>query len=188
MSKTDAYPGHVPIIAPKGALDLGNSRGLQSRLAELAGETTQEAILDLSGVSFIDSVGLGVVLKAASRFHRQAKRLFIVAPPGPVHRILYFAVVTDRLAVVESVDEALAGERVEQLLEARLLIGRHEVERLADRVRHPEVARRARPEAGGIRIVLERRDDRVAQLAQRRPLHLRQFFAHPRAPSFSPPA
>ncbi|HEX8085656.1 MAG TPA: STAS domain-containing protein [Solirubrobacteraceae bacterium] len=108
MTKLDAATGPVPTIAPTGALDLATSRGLQTRLAELAGESGQEAILDLSGVSFIDSVGLGVVLKAASRFHRQAKRLFIVAPPGPVHRILDFAGVTDRLAVVETVDEARA--------------------------------------------------------------------------------
>ena len=108
MTKLDAATGPVPIVAPRGALDLGSSRGLQTRLAELAGETTPEAILDLSGVSFIDSVGLGVVLKAASRFHRQAKRLLIVAPEGPVHRILDFAGVTDRLAVVATVEEARA--------------------------------------------------------------------------------
>ncbi|HEX8120077.1 MAG TPA: STAS domain-containing protein [Solirubrobacteraceae bacterium] len=108
MTKLDAAPGHVPTIAPAGALDLATSRGLQSRLSELAGETGQDAILDLSNVSFIDSVGLGVVLKAASRFHRQAKRLLIVAPPGPVGRIFEFAGVTDRLPVVETVDEARA--------------------------------------------------------------------------------
>jgi anti-anti-sigma factor len=108
MTKLDAAPRAVPTIAPKGALDLASSRGLQTRLAELAGETGQDAILDLSGVSFIDSMGLGVVLKAASRFHRQSKRLLIVAPPGPVQRILEFAGVSDRLPVVESVDEARA--------------------------------------------------------------------------------
>jgi anti-sigma B factor antagonist len=108
MTNVDAATAPVPTVAPKGTLDLATSRGLQSRLAELAGETRQTAILDLSGVSFIDSVGLGVVLKAASRFHRQGKRLLIVAPPGPVHRILDFAGVTDRLAVVETVDEARA--------------------------------------------------------------------------------
>ena len=108
MTKLDAAAGPVPTVAPTGALDLATSRGLQTRLAELAGETTQEAILDLSGVSFIDSMGLGVVLKAASRFHRQAKRLLIVAPPGPVHRILDFAGVTERLAIVETVEEAHA--------------------------------------------------------------------------------
>ena len=108
MTDLQAITEPVPVVAPKGALDLATSRGLQTRLAELAGETTQEAILDLSGVSFIDSVGLGVVLKAASRFHRQAKRLLIVAPEGPVHRILDFAGVTDRLAVVDSMNEARA--------------------------------------------------------------------------------
>ncbi len=108
MTNLDVQGAAVPTIAPKGALDLASSRGLQVRLAELAGENGTEAILDLSGVSFIDSVGLGVVLKAASRFHRQGKRMLIVAPPGPVHRILEFAGVSDRLAVVDSVDEARA--------------------------------------------------------------------------------
>ena len=100
--------GTVQVVAPKGALDLGTSRGLQSRLAELAGETAREVILDLSGVTFIDSVGLGVVLKAAGRFHRQGKRLLIVAPDGPAQRILEFAGVTSRIPVVESIDEARA--------------------------------------------------------------------------------
>ena len=59
-------------------------------------------------MSFIDSVGLGVVLKAAARFHRQGKRLVIVAPPGPVHRIFDFAGVSARLPVVETVEEARA--------------------------------------------------------------------------------
>ena len=100
--------GSIPTIAPAGALDLATARGLQSRLAEVAGEQAQQAILDLSKVTFIDSVGLGVVLKAASRFHRQGKRLLIVAPAGPVQRILEFAGVTGRLAVVDSVARARA--------------------------------------------------------------------------------
>jgi anti-sigma B factor antagonist len=109
MPELDVPVGPVPTVAPKGALDLATSRGLQSRLAELAGENGHQAILDLGGVSFIDSIGLGVVLKAASRFHRQGKRLLIVAPPaGPVQRILEFSGVSDRLPVVESVDEARA--------------------------------------------------------------------------------
>ena len=111
MTNLDVAGAPVPTIAPTGALDLATSRGLQTRLADLAGEVGQNAILDLSGVSFIDSVGLGVVLKAASRFHRQGKRLLIVAPPGPVHRILEFAGVSDRLPVVASVDEARAQMR-----------------------------------------------------------------------------
>lgn len=108
MTNLDVAGAPVPTLAPVGALDLASSRGLQARLAELAGENGQDAILDLSGVTFIDSMGLGVVLKAASRFHRQGKRLLIVAPEGPVHRILEFAGVSDRLPVVDSVDAARA--------------------------------------------------------------------------------
>jgi len=108
MTNLDVQGTAVPTVAPKGALDLASSRGLQARLAELAGENGQQAILDLTGVSFIDSVGLGVVLKAASRFHRQGKRLLIVVPSGPVHRIFEFAGVSDRLPVVDTVDEARA--------------------------------------------------------------------------------
>ena len=109
MTNLDVTGAPAPTVAPKGAIDLASSRGLQARLAELAGENGQDAILDLSGVTFIDSVGLGVVLKAASRFHRQGKRLLlVVAPEGPVQRILEFAGVGDRLPVVETVDEARA--------------------------------------------------------------------------------
>ena len=55
----------------------------QTQLGEIAGEPGVAAVLDLSDVSFLDSVGLGVILKAAGRFRRQAKRLVIVVPPGP---------------------------------------------------------------------------------------------------------
>ncbi len=108
MTPLNAASSAVPTVNPTGALDLASSRGLQTTLAQMAGENGHYAILDLSGVTFIDSVGLGVVLKAANRFHRQSKRLFIVAPEGPVHRILDFAGVSDRLSVVGSVEEAHA--------------------------------------------------------------------------------
>ncbi len=109
MTKLDAATTPTPIVAPTGALDLATARGLGNRLHELAGETGQHAILDLTAVSFMDSIGLGVVLKASSRFRRQGKRLLIAAEPGgAVHRILDLAGVSDRLPVVDSVDEARA--------------------------------------------------------------------------------
>jgi anti-anti-sigma factor len=98
----------VPIVAPPGALDLATSRALATELGDLAGQSASAAILDLSGLSFMDSVGLGVVLKAASRFHRQGKRLAIVSPQGNVRRLFAFAGMEDRLALFETRDEALA--------------------------------------------------------------------------------
>jgi anti-anti-sigma factor len=97
----------VPVVAPTGALDLTGARGLGSRLAELAG-TSGGAVLDLSGVEVIDSIGLGVVLKAASRFHRQGKRLvLVVEPESPVDRLLELAGTRGRLAVAASRHDAV---------------------------------------------------------------------------------
>ena len=102
----------VPVVAPHGEIDLARSRELGSQLGELAGEPGVAAVLDLSDVSFLDSVGLGVILKAAGRFRRQAKRLVIVVPPGPVLRLLELSGVGKGLAIAGTRDEAIAAANV----------------------------------------------------------------------------
>ena len=100
---------NVPVLAPTGDLDLHTSRDLGSRLAEMAGAPAGDAVLDLSGLSFIDSVGLGVVLKAVNRFSRQGKRLVLVVPDeGRTARLIEFAGVRERVTVVASRDEAIS--------------------------------------------------------------------------------
>ena len=98
----------VSTIRAMGEIDLASSRDLASRLGEAAGAPGPSVVLDLTRVTFMDSVGLGVVLQAANRFHRQGKRLLIVAPPGPVRRMFDFAGVADRLSLVANRDEAQA--------------------------------------------------------------------------------
>jgi anti-sigma B factor antagonist len=102
----------IPVIALRGELDLVTSRSLATQLGELAGMPGTAAVLDLSEVSFMDSVNLGVVLKAAGRFRRQAKRFVVVAPPGPVQRLLELSGVSERLALAESLDDAMAAASV----------------------------------------------------------------------------
>lgn len=98
----------VPVLAPTGDLDLVTSRDLASRLAEMAGAPAGDAVLDLSGLNFMDSVGLGVVLKGVNRFSRQGKRLLlVVTPEGNVARLFDFAGTRERVTIVASRDEAL---------------------------------------------------------------------------------
>jgi anti-anti-sigma factor len=98
----------VAVLAPAGPLDLATSRELGVSLSELAG-TAGNAILDLSDVTLMDSVGLAVVLKAANRFHRQDKRLVLVAAPdGAVARVLDMSGMRGRLSVCGDRDAALA--------------------------------------------------------------------------------
>jgi anti-anti-sigma factor len=100
--------GDIPVLTPRGDLDLTSARGLASQLGELAG-TAGNAVLDLSEVAFMDSVGLAVVLKAVNRFRRQDKRLLVVAPPeGNVVRVIDLAGARGRVTVTGTRDEALA--------------------------------------------------------------------------------
>ena len=108
MQTESARGNDISTVRPIGEIDLASSRELGSRLGELAGEVGSSAVLDLTRVTFMDSVGLGVLLKGATRFQRQGKRLIIVAPPGPVRRMFDFAGVTERLSLVESRSEIAA--------------------------------------------------------------------------------
>ena len=113
MLETASPEPAVPVLAPQGEIDLATSRDLGSQLGELAGEPGVAAVLDLTDVTFMDSVGLGVVLKASSRFRRQAKRFVIVAPPGgQVLRLLELSGVGNRVALATSRDEAVAAAAV----------------------------------------------------------------------------
>ena len=95
-----------PTISAQGEIDVVSSRPLAAQLADLAGQAGG-AVLDLTQVTLIDSVGLGVVLKAAGRFQRQDKTLVLVAPPDtPARSILDFAGTDGRVTVVDSADEA----------------------------------------------------------------------------------
>jgi anti-sigma B factor antagonist len=100
------HTSRVFVIAASGPIDLATSRTLSGRLGEAAGQAGETVVLDLSGVTFMDSTGLGVVMKAHSRLHRQGRRFVVVAPPGPVLDLLELTSVRDELLVVGSREEA----------------------------------------------------------------------------------
>jgi anti-anti-sigma factor len=104
----DASAATPPVLAPTGDLDLATSRSLGSDLGLLAG-TPGDAVLDLSDVRFMDSVGLGVVLKAVNRFSRQGKRLhLVVTPDSNVARVFELSGTRERVSASETREAALA--------------------------------------------------------------------------------
>ncbi len=100
-------PTDIPTVVARGEVDVASSRDLATRLGELAG-SPGDAVLDLTQVTLLDSVGLGVVLKAVGRFQRQGKRLVLVAPPGGrVRDLLAFAGVEGRVEIADDRPAAL---------------------------------------------------------------------------------
>lgn len=74
------------LIAPVGELDLATAWQLERQLRLAATSDAFEILLDLGGLSFIDSVGLKVVVDAVGSSHALAARLIILPGPDAVHR------------------------------------------------------------------------------------------------------
>src|SRR3954464_12771057 len=118
------------LIVAGGELDLAATSEMSAMFAMSAARPQEAVVLDLVGVDFIDSSALGTILRAAQSLEASGKRLHVVAPEGPVRRLLEitgpaprFPPPTTRLALLAARD---ARRRVRCGLELyRVEVGEH---------------------------------------------------------------
>lgn len=82
-----------------GELDLGSSDGLHERLAELAGESSGDLVLDLQEVVFLGSAGLATLLAAHQEIAQAGRRLVLRNVHGTARHVLEVTGLVDRLNV-----------------------------------------------------------------------------------------
>lgn len=88
--------GHVVSVAASGEMDMSNVEDLRAVLA--AHRAPGAAIvLDLSGLTFMDSTGVGLLLDADATARADGHSLELSAPSTAVVRVLEIAGVLDRL-------------------------------------------------------------------------------------------
>lgn len=100
--------GEAEVLEVIGEVDLLSVEVLDDALAAALAREPGRLVIDLTGVSFLASVGMTVLLKA----HRSAggTRLRVVAPGrGTVGRALELTGLTEALAVAGTRAEALTG-------------------------------------------------------------------------------
>ena len=76
-SQADAY-----VIRIIGELDLGGCPDFEGALQQAEGARVHRIIVDIEGLTFIDSVGLGTILKASRRSASDGNRLQITRGRG----------------------------------------------------------------------------------------------------------
>jgi anti-sigma B factor antagonist len=105
-SGTRAADGRdVAYLAVAGEVDLANAEQFGEALHE-SGDGRTGVMIDLRGVSFMDSSGLAVLFRAA---HDLGPRLMVVAAPGSaVERLLELTETRELVNQVGSEQEALA--------------------------------------------------------------------------------
>lgn len=95
------------VVSLTGELDLYNAHAVREVLLECCAEAPERLIVDLSGVKFIDSTALGVLIEARTRMSN--RRGFLLAAPGlETRRALEISGLDRHFAVHESLDQALS--------------------------------------------------------------------------------
>jgi anti-sigma B factor antagonist len=97
------------IVGLTGELDLYNAHLVRDELIAAAARGPERLVIDLSGVTFIDSTGLGILIEARTRLAN--RRAFLLAGPGlETRRALEISGLDRHFAVHDSVDEALSAD------------------------------------------------------------------------------
>jgi anti-sigma B factor antagonist len=88
------------VVAACGQLDLSTAWQLERELRRAEAADVDEILVDLSGLEFIDSVGMEVLIHSAARSHRDGNRLMIKQGPRAVHRAFELSGLVSRLPFV----------------------------------------------------------------------------------------
>jgi anti-anti-sigma factor len=95
-------------LAVRGEIDLLAVPSLESALDATIRDTTGALVLDLCEAEFLDSRGLGAILRARALLAREDRALAIVCPSGPVRLLFEVAGIADLLFLYASREEAAA--------------------------------------------------------------------------------
>lgn len=95
------------VLAVSGDVDIATAPRLRTSLAE-AVEHHPAIVVDLAGVEFMDSTGLGVLVAAYTRAAASGRRLVIARPQRIVRNALRLVQVDSVIDVYDSLDDAVA--------------------------------------------------------------------------------
>lgn len=95
------------VVAPVGELDLASAPRLRSEVLARLAEGHRRVVVDLVGVDFADSIGIGVLVAVNKRVRGLDGVLVLARPEPPVRRVLELAGIDRILAVHDDLDGAV---------------------------------------------------------------------------------
>lgn len=98
----------VWLIVVEGEIDPVSAPHLHAAVGDALEGAPAPVVLDLGGVSFLDSTGAGALLDAARRLTRAGRQFAVACPDGPPRQALRLMRLLDDLHVVEDRETAHA--------------------------------------------------------------------------------
>jgi len=97
------------VVAPTGRLDVAGAPALKDAIAEAVKNGPARVVIDMEGVSFVDSTGLGSVIAALKQIRSSQGELRLAAPNQQVRVVLELTTLDRVFPYFATVEEALAG-------------------------------------------------------------------------------
>jgi anti-anti-sigma factor len=92
------HDGAAAVVHASGELDMATLEALRRPLAELGPPDGRPVVIDLTGVSFMDSTGLRLLIAECARAHEGSLRIDVGAASA-VHRLLELTGTLEQLPV-----------------------------------------------------------------------------------------
>ncbi|HYY44994.1 MAG TPA: anti-sigma factor antagonist [Actinomycetota bacterium] len=102
--------GSHAVVDVTGEIDVYTAPKLREKLIELVSEGTYDVVVNLEGVDFLDSTGLGVLVGALKRVKAHDGNLSLVCTQDKILKIFKITGLTKVFPIHDSVEEA-TGER-----------------------------------------------------------------------------
>ena len=99
----------VTVLAPSGRLDVAGAPALREAIGEVVRDAPAKVVIDMAGVSFVDSTGLGSVIAALKQIRGTQGELRLAAPNQQVRVVLELTTLDRVFPYYATVEEALTG-------------------------------------------------------------------------------
>jgi len=100
--------GKYTVLSVLGEVDVYTAPKFRERLIELVTEGKHHIVVDLDGVEFLDSTGLGVLVGGLKRLRSHDGDLVLVCTQSRILKVFEITGLTKVFAIHTSVDEATA--------------------------------------------------------------------------------
>lgn len=105
----DSQHGQASVVAVAGELDALSAPQLDAHLTGLLTDQPSYVVIDLTEVEFLDSTGLGVLIKALTHLREHGAEMALVATSPRVLKVLSITGMDQVMTVADSVPAAIPG-------------------------------------------------------------------------------
>jgi anti-sigma B factor antagonist len=96
------------VLAVNGEVDVYSAPRLRERLVDLVSQGHRQIVVDLEGVDFLDSTGLGVLVGGLKRLRSHGGDLSLVCTQPRILKVFEITGLTTVFSISPTVDEATA--------------------------------------------------------------------------------